>query len=98
MMQNIFIPTKKDLEDVVSRTVRETVSEALPGAIHKATRQKWLTTDDVMELLKCSRRYVQHIRDENLIEYQQTGRSIRYHIDAVEAYLNRGTVKARREE
>jgi hypothetical protein len=92
---NAYIPTKEDLEDIVSRTVKATVNEALPEAIHKATRKQWLTSDDVMDMLSCSRRHVQHLRDENLIEFHQTDRTIRYHIEDVEAYLNNGKVKSR---
>ena len=93
-MQNIFIPTKDDLKELIRDAVKETVNESLPGAIRKATRKKWLTTDEVMEILQCSRRHVQHLRDSGRLPYRQNGRVIRYDIDEVEAYLNRGKVNA----
>ncbi|GAA5522397.1 helix-turn-helix domain-containing protein [Aliifodinibius salicampi] len=90
---NVFIPTKEDLEDIISRKVKETVNEVLPGAIRKATRKEWLTTDEVMEMLQCSRRHVQYLRDSKQLPYSQNGRTIRYHIQDVEAFLNRHKVE-----
>ncbi len=92
---NTFIPDQETLERIISRTVKSTVNKALPEAIRKAKRKQWLTTDDVMEMIQCSRRHVQYLRDENLIEFHQTGRTIRYNIEAVEAYLNNGKVKSK---
>ncbi|NGP75623.1 helix-turn-helix domain-containing protein [Balneolaceae bacterium YR4-1] len=87
-MQHAYIPTKEELEDIISRVTRETVNEVLPGAIRKATRNEWLTTDDVMEMLQCSRRHVQYLRDSKQLPFSQNGRTIRYHIEDVEAFLN----------
>lgn len=90
---NAYIPTKEDLEDIISRKVKETVKEVLPGAIRKATRKEWLTTDEVMEMLQCSRRHVQYLRDSKQLPYSQNGRTIRYNIKDVEAFLNRHKVE-----
>ena len=91
---NAYIPTKKDLEEIISRVTKETVKEVLPGAIRKATRKEWLTTDEVMEMLQCSRRHVQYLRDSKQLPYSQNGRTIRYHIEDVEAFLNRHKVES----
>ena len=90
---NAYIPTKEDLEDIISRKVKETVNEVLPGAIRKATRKEWLTTDEVMEMLQCSRRHVQYLRDSKQLPYSQNGRTIRYNIEDVEDFLNRHKVE-----
>lgn len=87
-----YIPTKEDLKEIIREAVKETVIESLPDAIRNATRKKWLTTDEVMDILQCSRRHVQHLRDSKRLPYRQNGRTIRYYIDEVEAYLNRGKV------
>ena len=91
-MQNIFIPTKDDLRELINEAVKCSVSEALPGAIRKATRKKWITTDEVMALLQCSRRHIQFLRDSGKLPFRQTGRTIRYDIDEIESYLNKGKV------
>lgn len=93
IVMNAYIPTKEDLENIISRTVQQTVKEAIPQAVRKATRKQWLTTDEVMDLLQCSRRHVQHLRDSEQLAFSQNGRTIRYNIEDVEAYLNRGKVE-----
>lgn len=95
ILMNAYIPTKEDLKEFIRDAVKQTVNESLPGAIHKATRKKYLTTDDVMEILQCSRRHIQHLRDSGSLPFRQTGRTIRYDIDEVEAFLNRGKVNSK---
>ncbi len=85
---NAYIPTREDLETIIEKAVKKTVSESLPDAIRKATRKKWLNTDEVMEVLQCSRRHIQHLRDNELLSFSQSGRTIRYDIDDLEDFLN----------
>lgn len=89
---NTFIPSKEELEEIVSRTVQYTMNKVLPDAIRKASRKKWLTTDQAMEVLQCSRRHIQYLRDEGKLPYRQHKRTIRYDIDELEAFLNKGKV------
>ena len=96
-MSFAYIPTKEELEEAIRKTVRETIQESLPGVIREATRKKWLTTAEVMALLKCSRPHVQYLRDSGQLPYRQHRRSIRYHIDEVEAFLNKGKVNTMNE-
>lgn len=93
-MNYAYIPTKDDLEKIVHKAVEKAVSNSFPSAIRKATRPKWITTSEVMEILQCSRRHVQHLRDSGRLPYRQNRRTIRYQIDEVEAYLNRGQVNS----
>ncbi len=87
----IHFPTD-DLEKIVDKAVKKAVNDSLPSAIRKATRPKWITTAKVTEILQCSTRHVQHLRDSGRLPYRQNRKSIRYDIDEVEAYLNRGRV------
>lgn len=89
---NQKIVIELDIEKVVGETVARTLEETLPDILRKATRQKWLKTDDVMEILRCSRRHVQHLRDSGRLPFRQHGRTIRYDIDEIENYLNQGKV------
>lgn len=93
-MSYAYIPTKDDLEKIVQKAVEKAVDESLPSAIRKSTRKKWLKTSEVMEILQCSRRHVQHLRDSGRLPYRQNRKTIRYDIDEVEAYLNRGKVNS----
>jgi len=60
--------------------------------LREAYRKEWLNTDDVMDYLKCNGRHIQHLGDSNKLAFCQNGRTIRYHIDDVLEYLNRGWV------
>jgi hypothetical protein len=91
-MSNAYIPTKQELKEAISKEVRDTVLDVLPDAIRAATRKEWLDTADVMEMLQCSRRHVQHLRDSEQLDYYQTNRTIRYKYSDVIAYLNEGKV------
>ncbi len=91
----VYIPTKEDLEEIIDRRIKKNLNDVLPKAIRKATRKEWLTTDDVMEILQCSRRHVQYLRDSEQLSYSQNGRTIRYHIEDVERFLNSQKVEAR---
>ena len=93
-MQTAYIPNKDELQELIQQSVAKEIQEQLPEAIRKATRKKWLTTAEVMELLQISRRQAQFLRDSKRLPYRQNGRTIRYDIDEVEAYLNRGKVEA----
>jgi excisionase family DNA binding protein len=89
---NVFIPTKEEFEEAIYKAVKKVMREELPELVRKATRKKWLTTNEIMEMLQCSRRQVQYLRDSRQIPFSQNGRTIRYDIENVEAYLNDGKV------
>lgn len=90
---NVFIPTKEEFEEAILRAVRKVMREEMPELVRKATRKKWLTTNDVMEMLQCSRRQVQYLRDSRQIPFSQNGRTIRYNVEDVEDFLNESMVK-----
>lgn len=89
-----YIPTKEDLEKAVEVAVQKSIDKTLPDVIRKATRKKWITTDEVMEILQCSRRHVQYLRDSGQLPFSQNGRTIRYDIDEVEDFLNDHKIEA----
>lgn len=90
-----YIPTKEDLEELIDKSIKRNINKVLPEAIRKATRNEWLTTDEVMEMLQCSRRHVQYLRDSEQLSYYQNGRTIRYHIEEVESFLNNHKVESK---
>lgn len=95
-MSHAYIPDKESMRQLIREAVKETVNEALPGAIRKATRKKWITTDEVADILQVSIRHIQHLRDAKQLPYSQSGRTIRYNIDDVEAFLNNHKVGGRK--
>lgn len=92
MNNTAYIPSKEEHKRVVEQAVRDTIINVLPEAIRKANQKEWLSTNEVMEILDCSRRHVQHLRDSGQIVFYQQGRSIRYKYSDIIAYLNKGKV------
>lgn len=88
----IILTTESELKDLIESTTRKVLSEVLPAVLREAARKEWLSTDDVMEYLQCSRPHVQHLRDSNRLPFSQNGRTIRYNINDVLEYLNLGRV------
>ena len=93
-MHTLYIPDAETFEKIVSTAVKKTMIDTLPELLEKATRPKWLTTDEVMQILKCSRRHAQFLRDSNRLPFHKHGRSIRYKVDDIENYMNAGKVEA----
>ena len=89
---NIYISSKDELKEVVNTAVKQLLEKELPSIIRKAKRKEWLSTTEVMELLDCSRRTMQYLRDEKRIPFSQEGRRILYHIDDIEEYLKRNKI------
>lgn len=89
---NPFILTKEEYAKIAYNQAKRAFNDALPEALRKARQKEWLDTSDVMEILDCSRRHVQQLRDTNQIVFYQQGRSIRYRYEDIIEYLNRGKV------
>lgn len=89
---NAYIPTREELEKIISKETRKAVSDILPNVIRKAIRKEWLTTDEVMEILQCSRRHVQYLRDSKQLTFFQNARTIRYKMDDIDLFLDRQKV------
>jgi len=88
----IDIPTKAEIAFLIDSSIEKALLKILPEAIRKGTRNKWLTTADVMDMLKCSRRHVQHLRDSAQISYSQNNQTIRYDIDEIDRYMDANRV------
>ena len=90
-----YIANGAELNELIESAVDKAIQKNLPSAIRKATRKKWLKSSEVMEILQCSRPHLQYLRDSGQIPFHQHNRSIRFEIDAVEEFLNRGRVNGR---
>ncbi|MFY0683455.1 MAG: helix-turn-helix domain-containing protein [Balneola sp.] len=90
-----FIPSKEELEQVVSKALEEQLSEKLPSLIRKAYQKEWLKTKDVMELTGWSKRTMQYLRDERKIPFYQEKGKILYKLEEIEEYLDSIHVEAR---
>lgn len=60
----------------------------------KEPQEKWLDNQELMQLLKISKRTAQHYRDSGLISFSQVGNKIYYKLSDVEELLKRHYNKA----
>lgn len=64
------------------------------NAKEKEPIEKWLDNQELMLLLKISKRTAQHYRDSGLISFSQVGNKIYYRLSDVETLLNKHYNKA----
>ena len=57
--------------------------------------EKWLDNQEVVQLLKISKRTLQTYRDENLIAFSQIGNKMYYKTTDIEAFLKQNYNKAK---
>lgn len=93
-----YISSKEEIEEATEKAVSRLLSEKLPALVRKAAQKPWLTTEEAMEYMQCSRRHLQYLRDSKQIPHSQSGRTIRYHIDDIDDFLNRHRIKSRDEK
>lgn len=94
-METHFITSKDKLNEAVREAVKELLEEEIPSILRKAKRKPWLNTNELMELLGCSRRTVQYLRDERKIPFSQDGHKILYPTDGIEEYLKSNQIDPR---
>ena len=64
------------------------------SAKEKEPKEKWLDNQELMQLLKISKRTAQHYRDSGMISYSQVGNKIYYRLSDVEELLKKHYNKA----
>ena len=60
----------------------------------KEPKEKWLDNQELMLLLKISKRTAQHYRDSGIVSFSQVGNKIYYRLSDVETLLNKHYNKA----
>ena len=58
-------------------------------AKEKEPKEQWLDNNELMQLLKISKRTAQHYRDSGLISFSQVGNKIYYKLSDIEELLKR---------
>lgn len=64
------------------------------NAKEKEPKEKWLDNQELMQLMKISKRTAQHYRDSGLISFSQVGNKIYYRLSDVEDLLKNHYNKA----
>ncbi len=68
----------------------EALENKFADIVHKAnypTKERWLDMQDVLEILKCSRRQLQIYRDTKQIPFSQINQKIYYKASDIEKFL-----------
>ena len=64
------------------------------NAKEKEPKEQWLDNQELMQLLKISKRTAQHYRDSGLISFSQVGNKLYYRLSDIEVLLNKHYKKA----
>ena len=75
------------MASIIEGAVEQSLYRMLPIALKNVSQKEWLTTTEVMQILNCSRRHVQYLRDTNHIPFMRINRVIRYNRLELESYL-----------
>ena len=70
----------------------ESLEKRFEQIINKAnypTKERWLDMQDVMQLLKCSRRQLQIYRDKRMLPFSQINQKIYFKASDVEKFLEK---------
>ena len=57
------------------------------------SKEKWLSNDDVCNLLQISKRTLQSYRDNGILSFSQIGRKLYYKVSDVENLINQSQIK-----
>lgn len=92
MEKDIFVPTRKAMDEMLEEKFNEILEKKIPKLIRKANRKPYLTTSDFKELFGVSSRLQKHYRDNCGLPYIQEGKKIFYKTDEVEEWLEKRRV------
>lgn len=88
----VYIPSNKEIKILIREIVEETINEMLTDKIRESIKPEWLTTEEVMDLLSCSRPSIQKLKNSGLLPYHMKGKTVLYQIEDIEAFLDTGIV------
>ena len=75
------------------KSMFESINDRL-NAKEKEPKEVWLDNQEMMQLLKISKRTAQHYRDSGMISFSQVGNKIYYKLSDVEEMLKKHYNKA----
>ena len=88
----VYIPSNEEMKILIREIVEETINEMLTDTIRESIKPEWLTTEEVMDLLSCSRPSIQKLKNSGVLPYHMKGKTVLYYIEDIEAFLDTGIV------
>lgn len=93
MNNTLLITEPTQLQAIIKSAINEAL-QGFTGAEKQGTpSKKWLTSDEVKDLLDISGRTLQHLRDTRQIPFSQHGRKILYPFDGINQFLCDNLIK-----
>ncbi len=92
----ILVTDSQDLQDLISEAVRKAVAEAVPPAVERATQKRWLSTQEAVEYLGCSKRQLLYWKSQGKVAYSQHGRKVFFDCHSLDDFLAQGYVPRRK--
>ena len=89
-----FIASREELSATVSSAVEEAVTKRLPEIIKRATRKEYYTISEACEMLDCTRRHIQYLRDSGQLSYIKNGKKIYFRAEDLEAFFQENYIEA----
>ena len=87
-----YITSKEEIQEATEEAVSRLLSEQLPALVRKAAQKQWMTTQEAMDYLQVSRRHLQYLRTSRQLPFSKDGRTIRYHVDDLDEFLEKRKV------
>lgn len=97
MQMNVITIEEEAFKLLVAKI--ENLEKRFEQIVNKAscpTKERWLDIQDVLQILKCSRRHLQNYRNEGKLPFSQIGQKIYFKSSDVEHFLEKNYKNVRR--
>ena len=89
-----YISTRNELQETVRAAVEQAVISRLPEIIRKVTAKEFYTISEACDILNCTRRHLQYLRDSGQIAYVKSGKKIYFKAEDIERFFDRNYIEA----
>lgn len=90
---NTYIATREELNESIRAAVEQAVSDRLPEIIRKITAKEFYTIAETCDILNCTRRHLQYLRDSGQISYIKSGKKIYFRASDIENFMEKNRIE-----
>lgn len=87
-MEPLLIATNDQLNKAIQLAVETAVVNLVPELIRRVSQKEYMSISETCDLLSCTRRHLQHLRNTGRINYIKRGKKIYFRKTDVDKYLN----------
>ena len=92
-MSTFFFPTQAEFEDTIEHVFEKIVAKKLPKLIQKAVGKEYYTISETCEILGCTRRHLQYLRDSGQLSYVKNGKKIYFRAEDLERFFEENYIE-----